>query len=218
MDWFEIINSDLEKLGIELPLKKAELLLSFLNELLVWNKKFNLTAIRSIEDGIEKHLIDSLTPIKLLHGNEKILDLGSGGGLPIIPLKIYFPNLEAYSVDAVEKKIFFQRNIIRKLNLNGIKAIHSRIQTMSEEKSYQGFFDVVISRAFSSLDNFVELARPFLKNGGKLISMKGPEGQDEIEKGLEKFQQSGWNLTSIERLSLPKSKANRVLIVLEKRD
>lgn len=213
----EKLQGGLKGLGIRIDQGKSNLLITYLKELLLWNKKFNLTAIKTLDEGIEKHLIDSLTVVSLLKGNERILDIGSGGGLPVIPLKIYFPDLEAVSVDSVEKKILFQRHAIRKLKMYGIEAIHSRAETLGEEVPFKETFDTVISRAFSSLEMFVGIAEPFLKKGGRLIAMKGPEGEVELEKMQGVLREMGWEICTVEKKVLPQSKSKRTLIVLTKK-
>ena len=211
------LQEGLTDLGISIETDRAESLITFLEELLLWNKKINLTAIKTLGEGIEKHLIDSLTVVSLLKGNERILDIGSGGGLPVLPLKIYFPDLEAVSVDSVEKKILFQRHAIRKLRLQGVTAIHSRVEKLAEEESFKEKFDTVISRAFSSLEMFVELAEPFLRKGGRLIAMKGPEGETELEKIQGSLTKMGWKTCVVKKKCLPQSKSKRTLIVLTKK-
>ena len=216
MDALEKLQKWLKGLSISIDEGRAQTLIIFLQELLVWNKKINLTAIKTLDEGIEKHLIDSLTVVRFLKGDERLLDIGSGGGLPVIPLKIYFPELEAFSVDSVEKKILFQRHAIRKLRLHGVTAIHSRAEMLAEEKSLRETFDIVISRAFSSLDMFVEMAYPFLKKGGRLIAMKGPDGVSEIKKNQESLGKMGWTNCTMDEICLPQSRAKRTLIILTK--
>ena len=121
-DWFE---SNLRALSIALTDKQSEQLIVFLDELLCWNKKINLTAIVDRRDAIEKHLIDSLTLARWVGETGRLLDIGSGAGLPGIPLKIAIPTIDVTMVDSVQKKILFQRHVCRVLGLTGMTSWHA---------------------------------------------------------------------------------------------
>ena len=119
----------------------------YINELLRWNKKINLTSIKELEQCWEKHIVDSLLPSCLLSGDEKLLDIGSGAGLPCIPLKILFSELNINSVDSVTKKIHFQRHCARILEFENFSAYSARIESLYDTNGQK--YDVVISRALA---------------------------------------------------------------------
>lgn len=150
------------------------------NELNVWNQKMNLTSIKKPKEMAEKHFIDSISITPFLDQNLKLLDLGSGGGFPGIPLKIMIPSLQFVLLDSSRKKVNFLKQVIRKLNLKKVEAVHARSEDIKDSSAYANFFDGVICRAFARLENFIRLAIPFLKPGGCLYAMKGPTINREI--------------------------------------
>jgi 16S rRNA (guanine527-N7)-methyltransferase len=187
----------------------------YLRELLKWNQKINLTAIRSEKGIVLKHFLDSLSVYPYLSKTASLLDIGSGAGFPGIPLKIVHPSLEITLIDAVRKKIDFQRHIIRMLGLKDTEAIHGRIQDKEILQSMTGRFDAVISRAFSDLQTLRLLAFPFLKKGGILLAMKGELDREEINL-LSKGEETRYRLQRSASFFLPKSFFKRSILLFEK--
>jgi 16S rRNA (guanine527-N7)-methyltransferase len=183
-------------------------------ELKKWNSKVNLTAITKDSEIAIKHFVDSLTLAPYISIADRVLDIGSGAGLPIIPLKIISPETTMVSVDAVAKKINFQRHIIRILNLKNIEAIHARIEDL--HTTHRNSFSVITSRAFTRLDRFVALASPLLAEGGVLIAMKGEQADDEIAASDETVHAGGFYVASVQRYSLPQNMGERVLTFLKR--
>lgn len=183
-------------------------------ELLRWNRTHNLTAITDPLELREKHLVDSLTLLPLLDKAGRLLDLGSGAGFPSLPLKIARPGLEVVSVDAVGKKIAFQRHVTRTLKLNGFTAIHGRAEDLPDSPVCTPGFDLVTARALGSLPMLVELAAPCLAPEGRLIAMKGAEGAAELAAAQAELAALGFVCTAQHRLTLPVSRAERCLLVL----
>ena len=138
-----------------------------------WNRKVNLTAIQDPFEIAVKHFIDSLALLPHLESPARVLDIGTGAGFPSIPLKICASGLEMVCVDASRKKVSFVKESIRQCRLDGIKAIHARTEELANDVEYRNSFDVVTSRAFASLDQFVEQAVPFLAPNGTILAMKG---------------------------------------------
>lgn len=204
------------RFGVNLSGQQAEDLLCYLDEMLEWNKKINLTAIKDRKEAIEKHLVDSLTVYPLVSGGKQLLDLGSGAGLPGIPLKIVLPQLHVVLIDAIQKKILFQRHVCRRLKLSGVESYHGRAEVLSSGDEMSHAFEVVTSRAFSDLKTFIQFALPFLKPGGRIISMKGPEGEAEYESNRPWLQGIGLSCLEIKCLELPFSGAKRTLLVFQK--
>jgi len=136
--------------------------------LIKWNKKINLTALRDDMSITTHHLLDCLAILKYIKG-EKILDVGSGAGLPGLIIAICEPSKQVTLIDKVEKKISFLRQVCIELDLKNTEVIHARIEALDR----QDYFDTVISRAFSDLDNFIFLTKKFLKNSGHWLAMKG---------------------------------------------
>jgi len=201
--------------GIHLDKKTVEVFDLYLKELLKWNQKINLTAIRSEKGIVLKHFLDSLSAYPYLPIPSSILDIGSGAGFPGIPLKIVEPSFEITLIDSVRKKVDFQRHIIRLLGLKGIEPIHGRIQDKEILQILGGQFDVVISRAFSDLQTLLLLSFSFLKKGGKVLAMKGDVSQEEIRL-LSEAEGTRYKLQKIVSFILPSSFLKRSILLFEK--
>ena len=187
----------------------------YLTELLKWNRKINLTAIRSEKGIVLKHFLDSLSVYPYLPERSFVLDIGSGAGFPGIPLKIVHPTLEMTLIDSVRKKVDFQRHIIRMLGLKGIAAIHGRVQDRGILQSLSGRFDITLSRAFSDLRTFLVLAFPFLKEAGTVIAMKGETDDEEI-RVLTETEETPYRLKNNVPMILPFSNFKRTILLFEK--
>jgi len=201
----------LSGLELEVNPETVPLLERLVNELLRWNSSRNLTAITDRNEVLEKHLVDSLTLLPFARQARRLLDIGSGAGFPALPLKIACPELAVVSVDAVGKKIDFQRHIVRAFGLQGFTALHGRVEQFHEQADYRDGFDLVTARALCALADLMPLAEPFLKSGGRLVAMKGPEGHRELAAQRERLQLEGWSV-SLHSLRLPHSGAERCLI------
>ncbi len=201
--------------GIDLDEKTIEAFELYLEELLKWNQKINLTAIRSEKGIVLKHFIDSFSVYSYLSPPSSVLDVGSGAGFPGIPLKMVQPALAVTLVDSVRKKVDFQRHIIRILELKGIDAIHGRAQDKEILQSLGGRFDIILSRAFSDLRTFLAMSFPFLKEKGVAIAMKGPAGHEEIEP-LTQAERGQYRLEKSVSLTLPFSSFKRTIFLFRK--
>ncbi|RLB67444.1 MAG: 16S rRNA (guanine(527)-N(7))-methyltransferase RsmG [Deltaproteobacteria bacterium] len=208
-----ILPELLSELNLKISSKEAFLLEQLVDELLRWNPRRNLTAITDHDEVLEKHLVDSLTLLPFARQSDRLLDIGSGAGFPALPLKIVCPELEVVSVDAVGKKIDFQRHAVRTLGLTGFTALHERVEKLVGHADYRAGFDLVTARALCSLGDLVALAGPFLAPGGRLVAMKGPEGHLEFSEQRDLLSQKGWAAT-LHGLKLPVSGAERCLIEL----
>jgi 16S rRNA (guanine527-N7)-methyltransferase len=201
--------------GIHLDEKAIEAFDLYLKELLKWNQKMNLTAIRSEKGIVLKHFLDSLSVHPYLPEYSSILDIGSGAGYPGIPLKITRPNLEMTLIDSVRKKVDFQRHIIRMLGLKGMEAIHGRVQDKGILQGLGGRFNITLSRAFSDLRTLLILSFPFLKEKGWVIAMKGKVEKDEIQL-LNETEGTRYQLQKTISLVLPFSSFKRTVLIFEK--
>ncbi|MCL2846248.1 MAG: 16S rRNA (guanine(527)-N(7))-methyltransferase RsmG [Firmicutes bacterium] len=179
------------------------------NELLVErNKVVNLTAHRTIESSWENNVADSLLFIDAMPKTGRMLDLGSGGGSPAIPLKITNPALDVTMIDSVGKKVDFLNETVAALGLDNIRAIHTRIEDFA--KTHREMFDVVTARAVAALPTLVEYALPLLRVGGVLMAYKGSNYSQEIESAKEALKVLGGNVREV------LDKDNRVMLVIEK--
>ncbi len=210
MDWL----ASLAELGLEVAPEALASLERLADELQRWNRRRNLTAITGRDEIFEKHLLDSLTLLPLIKSSCRLLDIGSGAGFPALPLKIARPDCEIVSVDAVGKKIDFQRHIARTFRLDGFTALHERIESLVDHSDFRQRFEIVTSRALCSLGTLQSMAEPFLVPGGRLLAMKGPGGDQEIDELGGSSQGQGW-VVRVHRLKLPLSGASRCLIEIE---
>ncbi len=210
----EIVGQADLAMGIELTSHEIDAFEIYASELKKWNRKVNLTAIIKDKEIAIKHFVDSLSLAPFISATDKLLDIGSGAGLPILALKIIKPETSMVSVDAVAKKINFQRHIIRTLNMQNIEAIHSRIEDL--QKTHSNAFSVITSRAFTRLDRFVYLAAPLLAENGTLIAMKGDQADCEIAASDDVLNASGFTITSIHHYTLPQNMGERVLTCIKR--
>lgn len=209
----DIVAQEAHAFGLQFSAGEIDSFILYAAELKKWNSKVNLTAITNDNEIAVKHFVDSLSLAPYISVSDRLLDIGSGAGFPIIPLKIIKPEIAMVSVDAVAKKINFQRHIIRILKLQNIEAVHARIEKLHE--IYSHAFSIITSRAFTRLDRFVSLAAPFLAEGGTLIAMKGEDAESEIAASDEVFEAGGFTITSIQRYKLPFGMGERVLTFIK---
>lgn len=197
-------------LGLELPDTVQAKLLSYLALLKKWNATYNLTAIRDEAEMVTQHLLDSLSVLPALQESALAgrlwADIGSGAGLPGIPLAIVRPDLEMSLIETVEKKSAFQRQAKIELGLANVTVVNRRVEDLPGDA-----FDAVISRAFADLADFVRLAGHLLVQGGRLYAMKGQLSEDEIKR-----LPPGWAMVNCTPLNVPGLDAQRHLLVIER--
>lgn len=210
----EYLERGAEELGIVLDQAHFEKFTLFAAELCKWNRKINLTAITKAEDIAVKHFLDSLAILKHVNISGDLLDVGSGGGFPAIPLKIVSPSTRIVSVDAVEKKILFQRHVARLLCLEKFTALHARVEGLVAE--YPERFNWIVSRAFSGIPQYVQVALPLLADDGVIIAMKGKEGKSEAEMSADKLSVLGVTVADIHEFQLPFIKESRSLVIIRR--
>jgi len=197
------LAAGLAELGISLPDAAQQQLLAFRDLLLKWNKTYNLTALRDPEQAISHHLLDSLAILPHLDTGP-LLDVGSGGGLPGIPLAIARPGLSVGMVDTVQKKASFLQQASIELGLKNVTVHHARVEEM------QGQYAQISSRAFADLGLFVSLTRHLLAPGGRWLAMKGVRPDDEIAA-----LPADITVEAIISLTVPGLEAERHLIILK---
>lgn len=200
---------------VEVNSEQFDRLQWYLSELLKWNRKINLTSITDIDQCWEKHVVDSLLAACFIGKDDHVLDIGSGAGFPSIPLRIVYDELTVDSVDSVSKKIRFQRHCARQLGLARFTAHGSRVELLQDEMSRQ--FDVVVSRAFTSLDKFIEVAVPFMKTSGRIVAMKGAAADSEIELAGPTLEKYGLVVARKNEIVLGASKSVRVLLEIQRK-
>lgn len=210
----DLLTLSAAEYGTDISAEKLERFIAFADELKKWNRKINLTSITGDSDIVVKHFADSISLLKVMGGDGSLLDVGSGGGFPSIPLKIMLPTLSIVSVDAVEKKILFQRHVARVLGLEDFHAVHARCEDLSKE--YAGHFDWIVSRAFSDIPAFVKIALPFLKKNGRIIAMKGKRGGEEAASAISGLAETGVMVAELMDFKLPITGDFRSLVIMKK--
>ncbi len=192
----------IDQLDLSLSITQQRTLLRYLDQLLLWNKAYNLTAITDPEEALIKHVIDCLAIITHLPSGS-LLDIGTGAGLPAVIIAICQPERSCTALDSNQKKIRFIKQISSELGLSNMQPIASRIE------AHEASYDVVTSRAFASLIDFVEVAQPRLANGGYLCAMKGKAPSEDELNALN----SEWNIKTVP-LKVPYLHDSRHLIEL----
>ena len=206
----------LDELQIKLDEKQIIKFYNYMNLLIEWNEKINLTAITKPEEIIVKHFIDSLTIAKYIKENAKIIDVGTGAGFPGIPLKIYRNDIEVTLLDSLNKRINFLNDVIEKIELKNIRTIHGRAEEVAHNKEYREKFDIATSRAVANMATLSEYLIPFVKVKGIVIAMKGSDIEQEINESKKAINLLGAQATSIEEFNLPNTEIKRNIIFIEK--
>ncbi|KIA82210.1 MULTISPECIES: 16S rRNA (guanine(527)-N(7))-methyltransferase RsmG [Chromobacterium] len=170
------LKQGLAQLALELTEPQLDLLERYLALLVKWNQTYNLTAIRQEERMVSYHLLDSLSLVPHLQGGSRMLDVGSGGGMPGIPTAIARPDLQVVLLDSNHKKTTFLRQVVLELGLPNVQVMTDRVEAYQPEQK----FDRITSRAFSELSEFVKLTRHLMAEGGQYVAMKGVYPYEEI--------------------------------------
>lgn len=197
-----ILVQAIDELGLTLSAQQQRSLLLYLDQLLLWNKAYNLTAITDPEDALIKHVIDCLAIITHLPSGS-LLDIGTGAGLPAVIIAICQPERSCTALDSNQKKIRFIKQVSSELGLSNMQPIASRIE------AHEASYDVVTSRAFASLIDFVAVAKPRLADNGHLCAMKGKAPSEEELQALS----NDWQFKTI-KLKVPRLHDSRHLIEL----
>lgn len=181
-NWRRFLAETSESMGAALTLEDTALFEAYALELLVWNRKINITAITDPAAIAVKHFVDSLVPAAYIPENAAVLDIGSGGGFPGIPLGIHRPDLRITLVDSSRKRVNFQRAVLRKIRLDHVTGIEAKLAEVVLQDEFRESFDVVISRAFTSFEQWMIQAIPLVKRAGRLIAMVGAIERDAVRE------------------------------------
>lgn len=178
----------------------------------------NLTGITDYEEVNEKHFVDSLAVTKVIDLNKvnRIIDVGTGAGFPGIPLKIVFPHLKVVLLDSLNKRICFLNQVVDKLNLNNVVALHGRAEDYAQVPEYREKFDLCVSRAVANLSVLSEYCIPYVKIGGNFISYKSGNIDDEVKQAETAIRVLGGCLEEVVKFNLPKSDIERSFVKIYK--
>ncbi|MCI9178380.1 MAG: 16S rRNA (guanine(527)-N(7))-methyltransferase RsmG [Clostridia bacterium] len=210
------ITERAKKLEIILEDKQAEDFYQYMLLLIEWNKKMNLTAIIEPEEIIVKHFIDSLTIYPYIEKGNNILDVGTGAGFPGVPIKLVQDSFKVTLLDSLNKRICFLQEVIQRLKLKDIQAIHGRAEEFVKLSNQRENYEIVISRAVAKLNVLLEYMLPFVKIGGKCICMKALEVEEELEEAKKAIEILGGKIERIDTITLPESQIKRKIIIIKK--
>lgn len=212
--WAECLESGAKAMGAALTESQISWFAIHATELMAWNQTVNLTAITDPTELAVKQFLDTLPLAPLGPEKSRVLDIGSGGGFPGIPLKILRPDLHLTLIDGVRKKVSFQKHLIRTLALEGIEAYHIRAEELIRERGIEAkLFDVIVSKALSKIDRFLEIGIPLLRRPGMIIAMKGGSVEAELEAARPRIEAEGLSV-NLRRYRLPYLDIKRCLVVM----
>ena len=215
-EFFDQIQEKGEVLNIFFSVEQKLKFYKYMQLLLEWNNKINLTAITIPEEIILKHFIDSLTIYKKLIRGAKIIDVGTGAGFPGIPLAIIDENLKITLNDSLNKRLIFLTEVKKQLKLDNIEIIHARAEEIGQNKKYREKFDYATSRAVANLSTLSEYLLPLVKINGKCICMKASNIEEELNQAQNAIKVLGGEVTDIEKFKLPQSDIDRTIITISK--
>jgi len=203
----EQLKGLLDQAQINLSEAQIEQQLALVGLLDKWNKAYNLTSVRNPKDMLPRHIMDSLAVRKYLHG-QRFIDVGTGPGLPGLPLAIAEPDKEFVLLDSLGKRIRFIRQVCHELKLTNVTAVQARVEDYQDEKQFDG----VISRAFASLNDMLSWCEHLPAENGRFYALKGLYPQDELEQLPEQYK-----IESIEQINVPGIDASRHIVIISKR-
>lgn len=208
----KIFLDETNKINIVLANNQILKFYIYMNELIEWNKVMNLTAIIEPKEIIRKHFVDCLVVNKYIKEGCKLIDVGTGAGFPGIPLKIFNNDIQIDLLDSLNKRINFLNNIVKKIELKGVKTFHGRAENFVDGNNRETY-DIAISRAVAELPVLLEYMLPFVKVGGLCICMKGLKFNEELEKSKNVINLLGGEIFKIEKFSLYDDMTRNVIII-----
>jgi 16S rRNA (guanine527-N7)-methyltransferase len=209
-----LLTSSAEEFGIEVTATQAKSFQQYMELMVEWNEKVNLTAITEPHDVAVKHFLDSILLLKYLEIQDgaKLIDVGTGAGFPGLPLKIMRPELSLTLLDGLNKRLVFLQDVLTKLNISA-ELVHARAEEGSRQVQYRGRFDFATARAVAPLNFLCEYCLPYLKMGGTFVAMKGPQIDEELESAKNAIQLLGCKLSDVKEFTLPGGDGRSLVLI-----
>ncbi|MFN3491080.1 MAG: 16S rRNA (guanine(527)-N(7))-methyltransferase RsmG [Anaerolineales bacterium] len=204
--------------NVHLTARQVMSLITYEKELMEWNQKFNLTAIRDVESIRVKHFLDSYSCVLAWQANppRRLIDVGTGAGFPGIPLKIIYPTMHVALVESVGKKAMFCQHIVSKLGLENIEVIQTRAEDIGQKKEHRESYDYAVARAVANLNILIEYLLPLVKIGGVILAQKGESAHAEAQSAEKAMKLLGGKLKQIIPVHLPGVADERYLVLIDK--
>ncbi|MBR3613724.1 MAG: 16S rRNA (guanine(527)-N(7))-methyltransferase RsmG [Clostridia bacterium] len=209
----KVFLKEADKNNINVNDEELENLYKYMVGIIGWNDKVNVTAITEEKLFIVKHFIDSLLINHYLQGKQRIIDIGTGGGFPGIPLKILNKEKKFTLIDSVNKKLNVIRDLSEKIGLENLEVIHTRAEDLAAKKEYREMYDVATTRAVSNLSTILEYMLPFVKVGGIAVCMKGPNYKEELDDAKKAIEILGGKFELIETFNLEGEMERNILVI-----
>lgn len=204
--------------NVHLTGRQVMALLTYERELVEWNQKFNLTAIRDIESIRTKHYLDSFSCVLAWKANppSRLADVGTGAGFPGIPLKILYPNMHVTLIESVGKKAMFCQHVVRVLGLERVEVVQARAEDIGHDPRHRESYDWAVARAVAKLNVLSEYLLPLVKVGGMMLAQKGESGLAEAQTAEHAMRVLGGKLKQVMQVNLPRVADDRYLVLVEK--
>ena len=220
-EYKNILIDGAQKMGINLHEEQVKKFSQYLELLVQWNQKINLTSLKTPQEMIIKHFLDSISCIKVInkYGDKKIIkviDVGTGAGFPGLPIKIICPSIKLSLLEARKKKAMFLEKATEKMNFQQVKILNGRVETFGKGANYREKYDIAISRAVARLNVLSEYCLPLVKVGGLFIAQKGRSYREETDKSLKVVQSLGGEFIGVESVRVPFINQERYLLVIKK--
>ncbi len=214
----KLVRSAQELFHIHLTGRQVMALVTYERELLDWNQKFNLTAIRDAESVRTKHFLDSFSCVLAWGANppRRVVDIGTGAGFPGIPLKILYPAMRLTLVESVGKKAMFCQHIVRILGLENVEVLHARAEEIGQKPEHREKYDWGLARAVAKMDVLAEYLLPLVQVGGAMLAQKGESGLMEAQAAERIMKMLGGKLRQIVQVNLPGVVDDRYLVIVDK--
>lgn len=218
MDSNELLKLSFEEMGIPLTEKMSDNFSEYSRLLRKWNEVMNLTAITDENEIVLKHFADSASVIKYMDIPEgaTALDIGTGAGFPGLPIKIVRGDIKMTLVDSLNKRVNFLKTVCDELKLEDIECIHARAEELSRNKEKREGFDFCFSRAVAALNVLAEYCLPFVKVGGYLAALKGPNAYNEIEEAKKAISLLGGEISEVKEIEIPYTDLKHTLVIVKK--